>query len=203
MFLNIFLIQKKVKLCIIILCSIINYTFSQEVDYGTIFETEFANNLGNVIYYSGALEQGFGKFWIYEDNIKRIILETYTERRPMVIWHNEYLAEIPLGFDTITSYYFDFRDNTISKPYYFPMHIDLKNNYVIILGVEGLDVYNIKTNELIQEYKKEKIFEGVESFHFYYFNYEIRIENNKLIFSFWYYKNWVEIIRVIEFKYDY
>jgi hypothetical protein len=142
------------------------------------------------------------------EQYKKIILKIFSEKRPQIIWHTEYLAEIVLQFDGEKGYgdyscFFDFQDNVISQEYYFPMHVDIKNNYVITLSDEGLNVYNIKTNELIREYKQDKIFEGVQGFSYYYFNYKISIENNKLIFSYDYYTNYDEIHKLIEFEYNY
>jgi hypothetical protein len=65
-----FLIQKIEKLFIVIFFSIANYTFAQEDDYGTV-EFEYTSNFGNTIYFTGSLWAGYGKFWIYEDGIKK------------------------------------------------------------------------------------------------------------------------------------
>jgi hypothetical protein len=111
----------------------------------------------------------------------------------------EFYGERNIGFH---SYFFDFRDNTISLGYYYPMYVDIKNNYVITLGIEGLNVYNIKTNELIQEYRKDGIFEGAENFHYYYFHYNIAIENKRLLFSFQYITNYIQIKRGTKFEYN-
>jgi hypothetical protein len=195
----------------------INYLTAQENGFlpnlDEIYEIKFENEIGNAIYYTGpyigiGIQAGVGEYWIYENNIKKIVLEIFSERRPEILWHTEYLAEIVLQFAGEKGYgdyscFFDFRDNVISQAYYFPMYVDIKNNYLITLGEEGLNVYNIKTNELIREYKQDGIFEGVQSFKYYYFNYKISVENNRLIFSYDYYTAFDEIHESIEFEYNY
>jgi hypothetical protein len=215
---NKFTAQKRKKCVFSLLFFTINYLVAQETSSSIvidsekfIYEIKFDNETGNTLYFRGPIFGGFGEYWIFENNEKRIILEAFNESKPAITWHTEYLAEIHLlefTEDIKTqgghSYFFDFRDNVISQRYYFPIYIDIKNNYVITLDGEGLNVYNIKTNELIKQYKQDGMLEGVETFWYYYFNYKINIENNELTFSYHYHPvNNEEVKRSIKFEYNY
>ncbi|GHU38143.1 hypothetical protein FACS1894172_21660 [Spirochaetia bacterium] len=194
-----------------------HYAMAQVNDY-VIKTTEYGNGIGDIIYHkTSSLDGDNGEIWIYENNEKRILLAEYMydylydsapPRPPSIVWHNEHLVEIVLqisdeqGFGDY-SWFFDFNDNTLSNKYYNPLYTDKKNEYVITFAEDGLDLYNIKTNEIIEKFREGGLFEGVQSFYYFYFNYDIGVKNNRLLFSYNYYTNDVEIHKTVEWEYNY
>ncbi|GHT68384.1 hypothetical protein FACS1894110_15790 [Spirochaetia bacterium] len=190
------------KIIIALFVFAIHHAMAQEDEY-VVRTTEYKNGIGDIIYYTQ--EGDYTKIWIYENNEKRILGEYMDPDYPTITWHDEHLVAIGL-FGHNRSRFFDFTDSTISSIYYEPVFVDIKNKYVIVLAEDGLDVYNIKTNEIVQKFRKKRLFEGVQSFHFFYFRYKVSLISNRLLFSYDYYTNdkkTHKIHKMVEFKYNY
>jgi hypothetical protein len=152
-------------------------------DDDIIVERLFENKESNTrIYYIGANYRGNGVFWIYNNGVKNIILETYIRYGPAIIWHGGNIAEIiiPTGSPFTHSFFFDFEDYMLSENYSFPIYFDIENKAIIVWGNEDFELYDIKTNELVKIYYARRQF-GMNSF-WPYIQYYIERINLMLIF---------------------
>jgi hypothetical protein len=170
---------------------------------GRIIEVRFLNNeSGKEIYYTGNDSWGTGVFWIIKDENRVDIIETYIRYQPMIKWHGLYIVEIfiPTGSPNRHSYFYDFRNNTLSQQINLPVYYDVNKDYVIAMVDDGLDLYDIKTNRKIKEYRCE---EGFGALYMLVFgDYNIRITDNKLFFDFIIYTRDVNIIGNYIFEYN-
>lgn len=135
--------------------TILSIVEKSELDGDDIIEKVYVNEISNKkIYYTGAEYRGEGIFWIYNNGIRKKILEIPIRYEPKIIWHGNYVVEIliPTGSPFRHSYYFYFLDNRLSKPYYFPLYYDVENDVVLTWGNVDFELYNLKTDELICEY---------------------------------------------------
>jgi hypothetical protein len=147
-----------------------------------IVEKRFGDNNSDVdLYYIGAEYRGDGIFWIYNKGKKETILETQIRYGPRIIWHGKYTAEIkkPEGSPFTHSYYFNFLDNELSKPYDFPLYYDIENNVVLTWGNVDFELYDLKTNELLQEFSFRRKINMTPAWP--YIKYYIKKQNNKIL----------------------
>jgi hypothetical protein len=125
-----------------------------------IIEKEFSNEISDKkIYYIGAEYRGEGIFWICNNGIRKKILETPIRYGPKIIWHGKYIVEIkiPTGSPFSHSYYFNFLDNKLSRPYNFPIYYDIENETILIWGNSDFELYDLNTDELIRDYYFRRI----------------------------------------------
>jgi hypothetical protein len=155
------------------------------IEWDEIVEIIFVNHIsGNEIYYTGAYYRGEGIFWINSHGNKAEILKTSVRYGPMVKWHGNNIAEIyiPTGSPFRHSYFYDFRDNTLSPPISFPIYYDIENDYIIAVRDGGLDLYDFKNAAIRKNYDFE---DNISALYLLIFgDYELVIENKRLYFRF-------------------
>ena len=152
---------------------------------GLLVEIKFLNTeSGEEIYYTGNASRGNGVFWINKNGNRIDIIETYIHYEPMVRWYGLYTVEIfiPTGSPFRHSYFYNFRNNKLSQRIDFPVYYDINNDYVIAMVNNGLDLYDLKKNQKIREYRCEEDFDVL--YMLVFGEYNIRIINNKLFFDF-------------------
>jgi hypothetical protein len=123
----------------------------------SIVEKIFSNN-NKEIYFIGAEYRGNGIFWIYNNDIKEIILETNIRYGSVIYWHGENAAEIiiPTGSPFSHSYFYNFNENKISNSYEFPLYYDIDSNILLVWGNYDFELYDILNNELIKIYNARR-----------------------------------------------
>ncbi len=164
-------------------------TYFNEYDADIITEKVFKNSVsGNEIYYTGANYRGPGIFWINDGGRKTIILETHIRYGPRIIWHDGYTVEIciPTGSPFTHSYFYDFEKGILSDRYDFPVYYDPDYKVLLIWGEQDFELYDIKTNLLINQYNHRRN-HRMTSF-WPYINYYIEKEEAKITM---YYDDWV------------
>jgi hypothetical protein len=158
---------------------------NNSIEWDEIVEILFVNPIsGNEIYYTGAYYRGEGIFWINSNGNKAEILKTYIRYGPMVKWHGNNIVEIyiPIGSPFRHSYFYDFRDDTLSPPVNFPIYYDIENDYIIAVRDGGLDLYDLKNIVIRKKYDFE---ENISALYLLVFSdYELVIENKRLYFKF-------------------
>lgn len=128
---------------------------AERIDDDTIVVRLFENQESNRrIYYTGANYRGRGVFGVDNNGVRNIILETGIRYGPAIFWHGGNIAEIiiPTGSPFTHSFFYDFEDNRLSSSYYFPMYYDIDNKVILVWGDEDLELYDIKTDELLRTY---------------------------------------------------
>ena len=179
------------KLFYIVLFLISSSIFSQEntindlsVEWDAIVKTVFYNlENRNEIHYIGAIYRGEGTFWIILNGERVDILKTEIRYGPIVKWHGLNIAEIfiPTGSPNSHSYFYDFRDNTLSHLINFPLYYDVVNDFIIVLREEGLDLYDMKNKDIKNKYYFEDTFDILDVIDvILYGNFNITIINKIL-----------------------
>jgi hypothetical protein len=138
----------------------------------------------NRIIYEGELCKGNGKYYVYENEIKRMIVDEYIKYDPIVKWYGKDLAEIFIatGSPFYHSYFYNFKNKHLSASYNFVIYVDLKNEYVITCDDGKLVVYDLRTDKTVKEYKIDDRIEPCSLLVFA--KYSIDVINNKLKFNY-------------------
>jgi hypothetical protein len=121
----------------------------------TIIKKEFTHPVSSKkIYYKGASKKNDGQYYINNNGKKQIILESYFRYGPWIQWYGEYVAGIVVSSANIYSlYFYDLKNNKLSKEYSFIIYIDEDKNNVICAADGCLIMYNIFTNTLVKEFE--------------------------------------------------
>ena len=192
--------MKKLFIILLLLIVTIIYTFCQEnefdrgivikgsedvSDWEKLIEKKFINTETKFeLYYCGAWYRGRGIFWVIIDGNKVSVLETGIRYGPIVKWHGGYIAEIfiPTGSPNRHSFFYNFRNNTLSPQINFPIYYDVSNDFIIGITDEGLDLYDLNNMIIKGNYNFE---ENIPLLYLLVFGtYELKIEDKFLLFNF-------------------